>query len=150
LPTIFVDRALTEDERRRRLYRGDLVTFSAGTSSTKLAELAQELSETAFSPYDPQVAQESMSAERYVEILAELKPRFIHHPRAKDYISGMLEELGCDIEEMYFDVPALAHDGTLRVPEGRLGLSVPRTPRHLVLGSLPAAQLVAAGLWNRL
>jgi hypothetical protein len=107
MPTIFVDPALSEDERRRRLYRGDLVAFSAGASSTKLAELAQELSEAAFGPYDPQVAQESMSAERYVEILAELKPTFIHHPRAKEYISGMLEELGCDVEKTYFDVPRL-------------------------------------------
>ena len=107
MPTIFVDPALSEDERRRRLYGGDLMAFSAGASSTKLAELAQELSEAAFSPYDPQVAQESMSAERYVEILAELKPSFIHHPRAKEHISAMLAELGCEVEKTYFDVPRL-------------------------------------------
>jgi hypothetical protein len=107
MPTIFVDPALSEDERRRRLYGGDLVAFSAGTNSTKLAELARELSEAAFSPYVPEVAQESMPAEQYVEILAKLKPTFIHHPRAKEYISGMLAELGCDIEKTYFDVPRL-------------------------------------------
>jgi hypothetical protein len=107
MPTIFVDPALSEDERRNRLYGGDLVAFSAGTSSTKLAELARELSEAAFSPYVPEVAQESMPAQQYVEILAKLKPQFIHHPRAKEYISGMLAELGCDIEKTYFDVPRL-------------------------------------------
>jgi hypothetical protein len=107
MPTIFVDPALSEDERRNRLYGGDLVAFSAGTNSTKLAELARELSEAAFSPYVPEVAQESMPAEQYVEILAKLKPAFIHHPRAKEYISGMLAELGCDVEKTYFDVPRL-------------------------------------------
>jgi hypothetical protein len=107
MPTIFVDPALSEDERRRRLYGGDLVAFSAGANSTKLAELARELSEAAFSPHVPEIAQARMPAEQYVEILAKLKPTFIHHPRAKEYISGMLAELGCDIEKTYFDVPRL-------------------------------------------
>src|SRR4051794_34149721 len=48
-----------------------------------------------------------MPAERYVEILAELKPAFIHHPRAKELIAGMLSEVGADIERTYFDVPRL-------------------------------------------
>jgi hypothetical protein len=116
MSTIFVDPGLSEDARRGRLYRGDLVAFSAVAGSTKLAELARELSEAAFRPHEPQVAQEHMHPERYVEILAELKPRFIHHPRAKECISRMLEELGCDVEKTYFDVPRLrtmAHSGYL-------------------------------------
>ena len=48
-----------------------------------------------------------MPPERYVEILADLKPTFIHHPRAKELIAGLLAELGCDIERTYFDVPRL-------------------------------------------
>ena len=70
MPTIYVDPALTEEERRRRLYGGDLMTFSPIGSSTGLTGLARELSDAAFAPYDPQVAQESMSPERYIEILA--------------------------------------------------------------------------------
>jgi hypothetical protein len=107
MPTIYVDPALSDEQRRHRLYAGDLMTFSAGESATKLAGLARELSEAAFAPHDPQVAQESMPAERYVEILAKLKPTFIHHPRAKELIAGLLSELGCDIERTYFDVPRL-------------------------------------------
>jgi hypothetical protein len=120
MPTIYLDPAVNDEKRRLQLYSGDLFAFSAGESATKLAELARELSETAFAPHDPQVAQESMPAERYVEILAALKPKFIHHPRAKELIAGLLSELGCDIERTYF------HDGPRRVPEGRPGLSVPR------------------------
>jgi hypothetical protein len=48
-----------------------------------------------------------MAPEDYVEILAQLKPKFIHHPRAKELIAGMLFELGCDLEKTYFDVPRL-------------------------------------------
>ena len=84
-----------------------IVAFSAGPSATKLSELARELSESAFARHDPQVAQESMSPERYVEILADLKPTFIHHPRAKELIAGLLSESGCDIQRTYFDVPRL-------------------------------------------
>src|SRR5687768_11999291 len=62
MPTIYVDSALSDEKRRHRLYSGDLFAFSAGESATKLAELARELSQAAFAPHDPQVAQESMPA----------------------------------------------------------------------------------------
>ena len=107
MPTIYVDSEINDEGRRHRLYGGNLFAFSAGESATKLVELARELSEAAFAPHDPELAQESLRAERYVEILAELKPTFIHHPRAKELISGLLLELGCDIERTYFDVPRL-------------------------------------------
>jgi hypothetical protein len=107
MPTIYLDSPLNDERRRHRLYGGNLFAFSAGESATKLAELARELSEAAFAPHDPQVAQESMPPERYVEILAELKPAFIHHPRAKELIAGLLSERGCDIDRTYFDVPRL-------------------------------------------
>jgi hypothetical protein len=107
VPTIYLDPAVTDEQRRLRLYAGDLYAHSPGESSAALCALAQELSEAAFAPLDPQVAQETLSPERYVEILAELKPAFIHHPRAKELIAGLLSELGCDIERTYFDVPRL-------------------------------------------
>jgi hypothetical protein len=107
MPTIYQDPALSDEQRRHRLYSGDLVTYSAGKSGTKLCELARDLSESAFAPHDPTVAQESMSPEAYVQILADLKPTFIHHPRAKELIAGLLSEVGCDIERTYFDVPRL-------------------------------------------
>jgi hypothetical protein len=107
LSTLYVDSAHDDDARRRRLSDGDLFAFSPNPGSAGLTELARELSEEAFAPHDPQVAQESMPAERYVEILAELKPRFIHHPRAKELIGGLLTALGADVEQTYFDVPRL-------------------------------------------
>jgi hypothetical protein len=117
MPTIYLDSAVNDEKRRLRLYGGDLFAFSAGESATKLCGLARGLSEEAFAPHDPQMAQERMPAERYVEILAELKPMFIHHPRAKEFISGLLSELGCDTDRTYFDVPRLrtmAHGEYLR------------------------------------
>jgi hypothetical protein len=107
MATIFVDSELSDDKRRHRLYSGDLFAFSAGESATKLAGLARELSEAAFAPHDPQIAQQGMPAKLYVGILADLKPTFIHHPRAKELIAGLLSEVGADLERTYFDVPRL-------------------------------------------
>jgi len=42
-----------------------------------------------------------------VEILAALKPKFIHHPECKRFIQGILEEFSCELTKTYFDVPRL-------------------------------------------
>jgi hypothetical protein len=107
LPTIYLDSQTPDEERRNRLYRGELFAFSPRVSAAELCELARELSEEAFGAYEPTTAHEELPPERYVEILAELKPEFIHHPRAKQLIGGMLTELGCDLDRTYFDVPRL-------------------------------------------
>jgi hypothetical protein len=107
MTTIYVDCALTDVWRRHALYGGDLFTYSATEGSSALCALGRDLSERSFAPHDPQIAQEHIPAETYVEILAELKPAFIHHPSAKEHIARMLAELGCDTEKTYFDVPRL-------------------------------------------
>jgi hypothetical protein len=107
MPTIYVDAATSDDNRRQGLYAGDLFVASPNAGSAQLCALAHELAEQAFAPHDPELAQENIAVEDYVGILAELKPGFIHHPRAKTAIRRMLAELGCDLEETYFDVPRL-------------------------------------------
>jgi len=107
LPTIYLDSQTTDQDRRHRLYRGELFAFAPQVSAADLCALARELSEAAFAPHDPTVAHESLDPERYVEILAELKPEFIHHPRAKEQIGRLLSDLGCDLDQTYFDVPRL-------------------------------------------
>lgn len=104
---IFGDFKLDEAKRREELYRGSLFVYSPSPAAVKLCELARELIETAFSPYDPRTVQNHLPVERCVEILAELKPRFIHHPRSKELIQELLAEHGCDLEKTYFDVPRL-------------------------------------------
>lgn len=107
MKTICFDADITEEQRRSELYDGELHVLSPTPSSLKLCEFAQELAREAFSPHDPEHAQEFLAVERYVEILAQLKPKFIHHPRCKELIRDMLSELGCDVEKTYFDVPRL-------------------------------------------
>ena len=61
----------------------------------------------------------------------------------------MLSELGCDLEKTYFDVPRLRTMAHGEYLNAGLALPVPPASRHLVLGSATAAQLVAAGVRDR-
>ncbi len=104
---IFIDSKISDNERRRELYRGSIFFHAPSASAVKLCELARELADEMFNPIDPRKIQHAMAAEQAAEMLSVLKPKFIHHPKAKEYIGGMLAELGCDLEKTYFDVPRL-------------------------------------------
>lgn len=137
--TVYVDSPIAEKERRRHLYAGDLFVLSPSTGSSGLCALARELTEEAFAPHDPEVAQDHMPAESYAEILADLKPRFIHHQSAKERIGALLAEAGCDPEKTYFDVPRLrtmAHGEYMRA-----GLALQFHPHRDTWFSAPYAQL---------
>ena len=104
---IFVDSTLSEELRRKAIYDGSVFVHSPSENTLGLCRLAQDMIEAAFYPLDPLRMYESMSAEGCAEILAGLKPKFIHHPKAKEYIQGLLAESGADLEKTYFDVPRL-------------------------------------------
>jgi hypothetical protein len=104
---IYFGSTLGEEARRQELYQGSIFIQPASPSAQKLCRLAQELIEEAFQPLDPLTVHEKLPVERCVEILAVLKPKFIHHAKSKEYIQGLLEESGCDLEKTYFDVPRM-------------------------------------------
>jgi hypothetical protein len=104
---IFFDSKAADDTRRKELYRGSLFVNSPSPYALKLCALAKELIEETFDSLDPLTLHETLPVEQCVEKLAVLKPRFIHHPKSKEYIQGMLAEAGCDPEKTYFDVPRL-------------------------------------------
>jgi hypothetical protein len=96
-----------DDTRRRQVYAGAIVVTAPTPATTAFCEFTRGLIEEAFHGLDPERAQRHMSVERYAEILSTLKPRFIHHPRSKEYLRAILTERGCDPEATYFDVPRL-------------------------------------------
>jgi len=104
---IFNDSKMNDKARRQCLYEGSLFAYRPSPSSLQLCQLARELVDQAFSPLDPRKLHESLSADRCAEVLAVVKPRFIHHPKSKEFIQGLLAELGYDLEKTYFDVPRL-------------------------------------------
>jgi hypothetical protein len=105
--SIYTNAAVGDEIRRNRLYEGDLFVYSASSASRRLVQHAADMIEEVFPGNDPVYAQYTMPVEEYVAIVAALKPRFIHHPKTKSLITGVLEEIGCDLDLTYQDVPRL-------------------------------------------
>ena len=107
MTTIHFQPTMTDRERRNRLYSGQIMVYSASRESLALIEHARELIAEAFGRRDPQTAQYDMPVEDFAALLAELKPKFIHHPKSKDLIQALLTSFGCDLDRTYFDVPRM-------------------------------------------
>jgi hypothetical protein len=105
--TVFCDSTMSDESRRQSLYDGQLFIYSPRPSSLALCAFARELAEEAFAPLDPRHAQDQLPVEQFAGILAELKPKFIHHPRSKKLMQQLLAEMGADLEKTHFDVPRL-------------------------------------------
>ena len=104
---IHYDSGMDDESRREEIYSGQLFVYTPRPAALALCAFARELAEAAFAPLDPRTAQFELSVGRFAEILSELKPRFIHHPRSKDLTRQLLVELECNPDETYFDVPRL-------------------------------------------
>ena len=100
--TIYFDSRMSDDERRALLYNGQLFVYSPVASAVEMCKFTQQLIRDYFGSLDPVTAQEHMPVEEYAAILADLKPKFIHHPESKKFIQGILKELGCDLEKNIF------------------------------------------------
>jgi hypothetical protein len=105
--SLHIDSRMSDEQRRAALYEGQLFVFSSMASVRRFVDFAREMIEDAFAPLDPETAQHELAVERYAEILGTLKPRFIHHPESKQHLRNILTDLGCDLEQTYFDVPRL-------------------------------------------
>ena len=104
---IFFDQSVTDVDRRKSLYNGDLFVYSPTPASIKLVALAREMLAEAFAPHDPRNIDRHLGMAECAAILAVLKPKFIHHPECKRLLPQLIAELGGDLEKIYFDVPRL-------------------------------------------
>lgn len=93
--------------RRHRLYDGEVIVYPASPQSLALVSHARAMIVDAFGDRDPELAQFEMPVEEFAAVLADVKPRFIHHPDSKILIRELLLASGCDLGETYFDVPRL-------------------------------------------
>ena len=131
--------------RRQHLYDGQLFVFSPRRSILEFVDFARSMIDDAFGDLDPRIAQYSMAVERYAELLGKLKPAFIHHSESKRHLQAILEDLGCDLEKTYFDVPRMRSSTSSNYLT--TGIAMPGMPTAtLVFGTALSAQLVAADL----
>ena len=98
---------MSDDERRERLYQGDIFVFSPTPATKDLIALAGDMLLRAFAPHDPREIHKYKSPDEVAAILAKLKPEFIHHPECKVLIPRIAEERGVDLDRLYFDVPRM-------------------------------------------
>ena len=94
-------------ERRHRIYDGEILVLTASSSSLALVQHARQFVDEAFSHRDPRHAHEQLEVKAAVEILSQLKPRFIHDPQTKTLLQQLLLDCGCDARDIYQDVPRL-------------------------------------------
>jgi hypothetical protein len=107
MTAIYIDQKIDDDTRRDRLYKGDIFVYSANEHSMALIELARKLIAEAFPDVDPRKAQYKYDVRQFAAVLAKLKPAFIHHPDCKRIIPRMLEAIGCDLDQVHFDIPRM-------------------------------------------
>jgi len=105
--SVFLDAPMTDEERRDRLYDGDIFVFSPTPASRDVINLARMMIEEAFAPHDPRHVHQHLTPEATAAILATLKPQFIHHPECKKLIPRIMAEHGIDLDKLYFDVPRM-------------------------------------------
>jgi hypothetical protein len=104
---VFIDSDHDDAQRRTGLYAGDIYVYSATDAGREFVAFAQEYVRDAFGGRDPEHVQYEMDVTDYATLLAEIKPRFIHHEESKRLIRRLLVEFGCDADDTYFDVPRL-------------------------------------------
>lgn len=107
MTSVYLDSTVSDDERREGLYAGDVFLYSARPSILQFVRFAREMIQEAFGEADPTRAQYDMPAEEFAALLTKLKPAFIHHPKSKEHIQNILQDLGCDTAKTYFDVPRM-------------------------------------------
>jgi hypothetical protein len=96
-----------DDERRHRIYSGEVFCIPPRQTVKALADFAFEMITDAFGSHEPLTAHHELPVEDYVKILKALKPEFTHHSRSKDLLRDILVDLGADPTKTYFDVPKL-------------------------------------------
>ena len=107
MTAIYIDQKLDDDTRRSKLYGGDIFVYSANEHSMALVEVARKLIAEAFPGIDPRTAQYKYDVREFAGILSKLKPAFIHHPDCKKIIPRMLDAIGCDLDQVHFDIPRM-------------------------------------------
>ena len=105
--SVYFNSQIGDEERRNRLYAGDIFIMSATDRTRALIALARRMLEEAFAPHDPRTIHEHKTPDEVAAILGDLKPRFIHNPFCKKIIPQIMQEHGVDIDKLYFDVPRM-------------------------------------------
>jgi len=104
---VHIDPTFGDEERRQRIYAGDVVTYSAVPEIAEFARFTRDLVTSALAPHEPRAVHTQRSPEELADLLIKFKPAFIHHPESIAHVRRITTALGAAAELTYGDVPKL-------------------------------------------
>jgi len=105
MTTLLANPKEPNEDLLRNLYRGDLLVFSDIAPVWEFVQFTRERLEELFSPHNPEEAHKHFTPDQMARMLGRWKPDFIHHPRSKELVRGIIQELGFSTADTHFDVP---------------------------------------------
>jgi hypothetical protein len=117
---VHIDPGFTDEERRARLFAGDVVVYTHVPEIQAFADFTQKLVTDVFAPHAPATVHREHTPEELADILIDFKPSFIHHPESIEHVRRITTALGADPESIYADVPKLR----TAFPEGGLSTGI--------------------------
>ncbi|HRW99120.1 MAG TPA: hypothetical protein P5280_06500 [Cyclobacteriaceae bacterium] len=107
MASILLNPSINDLQRRNAIFEGAIVLFTATPGSEALCLHARNMVLEAFSPHNPEHAQEHLTVEKFVDIVGPLKSRFTNDAKTKQLVKEYLLEKNIFSKTTYFDVPRL-------------------------------------------
>ena len=105
---IYVNRRLSDDDRRQRLFDGALFLYSCPAASQNIVDWARELIDGAFGDLQHvRHAHERIAVEEFIKRAGPLKSTFTNDKKTAKLCQELIVAMGCDPELTYFDLPRL-------------------------------------------
>ncbi len=142
MTTVLFNQKLSDDERRTRLYDGQVLVYSASPESLALVEHARSMIAEAFGSIDPETAQFNMPVEDFAALLGRTEAEVHSPPRVQTTDQGAARvvrlrsryDLLRRSPNAHVDVERLLDIGNL--------LCVSPAPGYLVFGTVQPTELV--------
>jgi hypothetical protein len=106
MANVHIDPLFDEDERRARLFAGDVIVYTHVPEVQAFAEFTRGLVTDALGD-DATTVHTRRSTEELADVLIDFKPKFIHHPESIAHVRRIVTALGAGADEVYADVPKL-------------------------------------------
>jgi hypothetical protein len=106
MANLHIDPLFDEDERRSRLFAGDVIVYTHVPEVEAFAEFTRGLVTDALGE-DATSVHMRRSPEELADVLIDFKPKFIHHPESIAHVRRIVTALGAGVDEVYADVPKL-------------------------------------------
>jgi hypothetical protein len=104
---VHIDPSFTDEERRRRVYLGDIIVYTNVPEVAKFARFTREVITSAMAPDEPTTVHSRRAPAKLADLLITLKPWFIHHPDSIAHVRRIATALGSLPEDTFADVPKL-------------------------------------------